>query len=31
MLSVAVPAGASLGTSFARFRISTASGLSFTG
>ena len=30
-LSVAVPAGASVGTSFARFRISTASGLSFTG
>ena len=30
-LSFAVPSGASLGTSFARFRISTASGLSFNG
>ncbi|MBK8831720.1 MAG: T9SS type A sorting domain-containing protein [Saprospiraceae bacterium] len=30
-LSFAVPGGASLGNSFGRFRISTASGLSFTG
>lgn len=30
-LTVAVPAGASVGTSFARFRLSTASGLGITG
>ena len=30
-LTVAVPVGASIGTSFARFRISTASGLGITG